>query len=192
MLNRKKANNDPTPENEPIEETVDLEEETVDAAQAETLPEDAAEEPAEEVNPLEEELAKAKDGYLRLAAEYDNFRKRTQREKEALTAEVKASTVAQLLPVIDNIERALSFDDADEADIRKGIEMVRNQAVTIFDKLGIVPFCEVGDVFDPNLHNCIGMAAVEGFECGQITMVIQKGYQLGDKVIRPAMVQVAE
>ena len=134
----------------------------------------------------------AKENYLRLAAEYDNFRKRTQREKEAIADDVKANTVAQLLPVIDNIERALSFDEADDADIRKGIEMVRNQAVTIFDKLGIASFCEVGDVFDPNLHNCIGMAAVDGFESGQITMVIQKGYKLGEKVIRPAMVQVAE
>ena len=192
MLNRKKANNEPIPENEPIEETVEAEE-TAEAVQPDAEAAETVDEAVEEeVNPLEEELAKAKDSYLRLAAEYDNFRKRTQREKEALASEVKASTVAQLLPVIDNIERALSFDDADESDIRKGIEMVRNQAVTIFDKLGIVPFCEVGDVFDPNLHNCIGMAAVDGFESGQITMVIQKGYQLGDKVIRPAMVQVAE
>ena len=189
MLNRKKANPEPAAEPETIEETVEEA-----AAQPEEVFEDVIEDTAEveEVNPLAEELEKSKENYLRLAAEYDNFRKRTQREKEAIADDVKANTVAQLLPVIDNIERALSFDEADEADIRKGIEMVKNQAVTIFDKLGITAFCEVGDVFDPNLHNCIGMAAVDGFESGQITMVIQKGYKLGEKVVRPAMVQVAE
>lgn len=168
------AENEQTPEPETAEETP------------------VKDERDDKIEALALEIKGEKDKYLRLAAEYDNFRKRTQREKEAIADDVKANTVAQLLPVIDNIERALSFDDADEADIRKGIEMVKNQAVTIFDKLGITAFCEVGDVFDPNLHNCIGMAAVDGFESGQITMVIQKGYKLGEKVVRPAMVQVAE
>ncbi len=191
MLNKKKANNEPVQENPTVEEAAEEIIEEVIIEEETEVAEEAAE-PVEEVNPLAAELEQAKESYLRLAAEYDNFRKRTQREKESLTAEVKASTVAQLLPVIDNLDRALSFEEASEADIRKGVEMVMTQAVTIFEKLGIAAYCEPGDTFDPNLHNCIGMASVEGFESGQVTMVIQKGYKIGEKIVRPAMVQVAE
>ena len=198
MFNKKKAAEQAAAEAEAtpiteeiIDEAEELAEELEDIAEeAEEIIEEEAEPTAEEL--LTAELEKAKDNYLRLAAEYDNFRKRTQREKEAISADVKANTVEQLLPIIDNIELALSYNGADENDIRKGVEIVRQQAFNIFEKLGITAFCEAGDQFDPNLHNCIGMASVEGFESGQITLVIQRGYALGDKIVRPAMVQVAE
>jgi len=197
MFNRKKdPKNEPAAAPETTAETAELNEDIIDDTE-EDIEDTAAEEieeaeEVEEVDPLAEELAQAKENYLRLAAEYENFRKRTQREKEAISADVKANTVEKLLPILDNIDLALTFDGADENDIRKGVEMIKQQALNIFDGLGIVPFCEPGDTFDPNVHNCIGMVASEEFESGQITLVIQKGYKLGEKVVRPAMVQIAE
>ncbi len=202
MFNRKKDQ-----QNEPVNPEV-VEETTETAAQPETLDDELeeldaeleeleaeleeAEVPEEIIDPLVAELAQAKENYLRLAAEYENYRKRTAREKEALSADVKASTVSKLLPILDNIDLALTFDGADENTMRRGVEMIKQQALTIFEALGITPFCEPGDVFDPNLHNAIGMVASEEYESGQITLVIQKGYALGDRIIRPAMVQIAE
>ena len=193
MLNKKK-NSEAAAENEAAVNEEAAKQEAAEAAaqEAEQAEAPAEDIPHEEVNPLAEELEKAKDNYLRLAAEYENYRKRTQREKEAITADVKANTAGQLLPILDNLERALSFDEASSEDIRKGVEMVMQQALGIFEKLGITAFCEPGDTFDPNIHNCIGMTSVEGFESGQITLVVQKGYMLDKKLIRPAMVQVAE
>ena len=153
---------------------------------------DAQAEPVAEENLLEAELAKQKESYLRLAAEYDNFRKRTQREKDALSAEIKCGTIAALLPVIDNIERALAAENASAEDIRKGVEMVLTQTTQIFENLGASSFGEAGDAFDPNIHHCIGMVADENYESGEVVLVVQKGYKAGDRVIRPAMVQVAE
>ncbi len=196
MFNRKKdqAPEQPTPDIETAEEILEEEaaavEEEIEEETGDII--DEAEEAEEEIDPLVAELAQAKENYLRLAAEYENFRKRTQREKEAMTADVKASTVEKLLPILDNIDLALTFDGADENTIRRGVEMIKQQAVTIFESLGITAFCEPGDTFDPNIHNGIGMVASEEFESGQITLVIQKGYRIGDKVIRPAMVQIAE
>lgn len=197
MFNRKKDQANEPVNPEVVEETVDTAEEIIEeeitAEDAEVIEtEDTAEEAEEVVDPLVQELAQAKENYLRLAAEYENYRKRTQREKEAISSDVKASTVSKLLPILDNIDLALTFDGADENTIRRGIEMIKQQALTIFEALGITPFCEPGDVFDPNIHNCIGMVPSEEFESGQITLVIQKGYALGDKVVRPAMVQIAE
>ena len=146
---------------------------------------------AEEVDPLEDELAHQKDMYLRLAAEYDNFRKRTQREKSAMGTDIRSDCIAELLPVLDNLERALSAQDADADTLRKGVEMVLTQASQIFEKLGVTAYGEVGDTFDPQVHNCVSTAESDEYDEGIITMVIQKGYMLGDKVIRAAMVQVA-
>jgi Molecular chaperone GrpE (heat shock protein) len=131
------------------------------------------------------------DARLRLAAEYDNFRKRSQREKDAIYADSTASAVAALLPVIDNIERALAAENASAEDLRKGVEMIGTQAAQAFEKLGVTPFGAVGETFDPNLHHCVSAVDTEEVKSGEIAMVLQKGYKLGDKVIRPAMVQVA-
>ncbi len=144
-----------------------------------------------ELETVKSELAKITDLRLRLAAEYDNFRKRSQREKDALYADVTASSIAALLPIIDNVERALAVENASAEDMRKGVEMINNQAVQALEKLGVSAFGAVGEEFDPNLHNCVGTADVEGVESGAIALVLQRGYKMGDKVIRPAMVQTA-
>jgi molecular chaperone GrpE len=144
-----------------------------------------------EVEKVKAELAKITDLRLRLAAEYDNFRKRSQREKDALYADVTASSVAALLPIIDNVERALAAENASADDMRKGVEMINTQAVQALDKLGVAAFGEIGDAFDPNIHHCVGTIDADGVESGAIAVVLQKGYKMGDKVIRPAMVQTA-
>lgn len=195
MFNKKKdVNGEPNTAPETVETELETEETAEAAAEDECCePNEPDNEPeADKADPLAQELAQAKENYLRLAAEYENYRKRTQREKEALSAEVKSATVAKLLPILDNIDLALTFDGADENTILKGVELIKQQAVSIFGGLGITPFCEVGDSFDPNLHNCIGMVPSEELESGQVTLVVQKGYKLGDRIIRPAMVQIAE
>ena len=144
-----------------------------------------------EAEKLKGDLEQLNDVKLRLAAEYDNFRKRSQREKDAIYSDATASTVTALLPVIDNVERALSAENASAEDMRKGVEMINTQAQQVFEKLNVTAFGAVGETFDPNIHHCVGTVDAEGVESGAIALVLQKGYKLGDKVIRPAMVQVA-
>ena len=143
-----------------------------------------------EVNPWEEKYNAEHDSYLRLAADYDNFRKRTMKEKEASYGNGKADAVEKLLPVYDNLERALNQPTEDAA-YKKGVEMTFNQLVSIFNALGVEVFGNVGDEFDPNLHNAV--MHTEDPELGEntIAMVFQKGFKIGEKVVRFAMVQVA-
>ena len=151
-------------------------------------------EPAEN-NELEAALAQAAqehDNYLRLAAEYDNFRKRTVREKEAIAGDVRAECISALLPVMDNLERALAADMTSAEALHKGIEMVLSQSSAIFAQMGVEAFGEVGEAFDPNLHQGVGVVSTGEYESGQITLVLQRGYSLNGKVIRPAMVQTEE
>ena len=155
-----------------------------------------AEETVEEVTPevpeinWEEKYNALNDSHLRLAAEYDNFRKRTVKEKEASYGNGKADAVAKMLPVYDNLERALNQETADSA-FKKGVEMTMNELVKIFTNLGVEIFGNVGDEFDPNLHNAV--MHTENDELGEntISQVFQKGFKIGEKVIRFAMVQVA-
>ena len=151
--------------------------------------EEVTEETAQ-VNPFEEKYNAEHDAYLRLAAEFDNFRKRTTKEKEASYGNGKADTVAKLLPVYDNLERALNQETADAA-YKKGVEMTMTELVKIFTGLGVEIFGNAGDSFDPALHNAV--MHIENEELGENTIaaVFQKGFKLGDKVIRFAMVQVA-
>lgn len=139
---------------------------------------------------LKAELDAERDKYLRLAAEYDNYRKRSQKEREALFQDVKAETVSQLLPVYDNLERALAQKCEDEA-FYKGVEMTMNQLCEIFTKLGISEIPSLGEKFDPEFHNAV--MHVEDEEAGESIIVeeFQKGFKLGDKVIRFSMVKVA-
>ena len=152
----------------------------------------AAEETSEapEVNPFEEKYNAEHDAYLRLAADYDNFRKRTVKEKEASYGNGKADAVAKMLPVYDNLERALNQETADAA-YKKGVEMTMNELVKIFTGLGVEIFGNVGDGFDPNLHNAVMHIDDENLGENTISMVFQKGFKIGDKVVRFAMVQVA-
>ena len=160
----------------PVEETV------------ETPVEETVEAPA--VDPWEEKYNAEHDAYLRLAADYDNFRKRTVKEKEASYGHGKADAVEKLLPVYDNLERAMNQPTQDEA-YKKGVEMTFNQLVSIFTALGVEIFGNVGDAFDPNIHNAVMHTEEEGVEENTITQVFQKGFKLGDKIVRFAMVQVA-
>lgn len=145
-----------------------------------------------ELDDLNAELTDVKDKLLRTAAEYDNFRKRTVREKQALATDVKAMTVEELLPILDNLERALTVNSGTSAeDIVKGVEMVYSQTLAVFEKLGVETVGKIGDVFDPNIHHAVSHIENEDMEENTISQVFQKGYIIGDKVIRAAMVQVA-
>ncbi len=145
---------------------------------------------AERLREAEQKLAAEHDSYLRLAAEYDNFRKRSQREKDGIYADARAATVEKFLPVYDNLERALSQQTADEA-FKKGVEMTMNQLVSVFEALGVKPFGEAGETFDPALHNAVMHCEDETLGENVIAEVFQKGFLLGGKVVRFAMVKVA-
>ena len=166
---KKKQNPEATPEEEkPVEET-----------------------PVEQpVNPFEEKYNEEHDSYLRLAADYDNFRKRTIKEKEQSYGNGKADAIEKLLPVYDNLERALNQPTEDAA-FKKGVEMTMTQLVGILNGMGVEIYGENGDVFDPNLHNAVMHTEQEDTPENTITQVFQKGFKLGDKIIRFAMVQVA-
>ena len=172
-------------ENEELNETP-VEEVIEETAQPET---EAVEETVE-VNPWEEKYNAEHDAHLRLAAEYDNFRKRTIKEKDAAYGNGKAGAVEKLLPVYDNLERAVNQPCTDEA-YKKGVEMTMTELVNIFTGLGVEIFGNVGDEFDPNIHNAV--MHVDNEELGEntISMVFQKGFKIGEKVVRFAMVQVA-
>lgn len=140
---------------------------------------------------LQKQLDEKNDQLLRIAAEYDNFRKRSQREKEALYAECKASVINALLPVADNFDRIFANPDGTLEDYKKGVEMTFKQFSDVFKNLGIEAFGEVGEVFDPNFHNAVMHTEDDSVGENTITNVLVKGYKLGDKIIRPAMVAVA-
>ena len=171
MANKEKEMNET-----PVEETVEeVAEETVETV---------------EVNPWEEKYNAERDAHLRVAAEYDNFRKRTIKEKEASYGNGKADAVAKMLPVYDNLERALNQETSDAA-YKKGVEMTMNELVKIFTALGVEIFGNVGEEFDPNLHNAVMHIDDENLGENVIAQVFQKGFKIGDKVVRFAMVQVA-
>ena len=164
-----------------------LEEVTPEVSETEEAAPEAPETPA--VN-WEEKYNAEHDSYLRLAADYDNFRKRTVKEKEASYGNGKADAVAKLLPVYDNLERALNQPTEDAA-YKKGVELTMTELVKIFTGLGVEIFGEAGESFDPNLHNAV--MHIENEELGEnvISQVFQKGFKIGEKVVRFAMVQVA-
>jgi len=149
-----------------------------------------AQEAAPETDPWEEKYNQEHDSYLRLAADYDNFRKRSQKEKDAAYGNGKADAVEKLLPVYDNLERALNQPTEDEA-YKKGIEMTMTQLVSIFAGLGVEIFGNVGDTFDPNIHNAVMHTEDPETPENTVTQVFQKGFRLGEKIVRFAMVQVA-
>lgn len=168
--------------------------------EAEEILEEKEEEAAEEVKEEasddktaehEKELAAAKEAHIRTLAEYDNYRKRSTREKEAAYGDSKAACLSELLPVLDNFDRALATGDSDIESFKKGMEMIYTNLTDILTKLGVEAFGEKGEAFDPNIHN--GVMHVENEELGEnvISEVFSKGYRIGDRILRPAMVQVA-
>ena len=143
-----------------------------------------------EVDPWEEKYNEEREAHLRLAADYDNFRKRTIKEKEASYGNGKADAIAKLLPVYDNLERALNQPTEDEA-YKKGVELTMTELKKIFEGMGVEVYGEIGEGFDPELHNAVMHNEDENLGENVISMVFQKGFKLGDKVVRFAMVQVA-
>ena len=167
-------------------------EEQLETPAEEILEETAEEVAAEEtpVNEWEDKYNAEHDAYLRLAADYDNFRKRTLKEKEQSYTNGKADAVEKLLPIYDNLERALNQPTQDEA-YKKGVEMTMTQLVGIFTGLGVEIYGNVGDLFDPNIHNAVMHTEDDSVEENTITQVFQKGIRMGEKIVRFAMVQVA-
>lgn len=156
----------------------------------ETTAEPQQEPQAEAAPQVDEKLAQAEEKYLRLAAEYDNYRKRTAKEKESAWTSAKAQTVAAFLPVYDNLERALKQQTADEA-YAKGVEMTMKGLQDALQGLGVELIPALGEVFDPNRHNAVMHVEDEAAGENTVVEVFQQGFTCGDKVIRFAMVKVA-
>lgn len=144
-----------------------------------------------EIEKLKAELESKNDLLLRTAAEFDNFKKRTERERLTIAEFAKANVIKELLPILDNIDRAALMEDKTSADYIKGIELIVKQFETLGGKLGIVEIAKVGDNFDPNCHEAVMHIEDENLGENVIADVLQKGYKIGDTVIRPAMVKVA-
>ena len=174
------------------EEKKTTEEELEPVSNAEEVPQEetAQEVKKDETNPWEEKYNAERDAHLRIAAEYDNFRKRTVKEKDAAYGNGKADAVAKILPVYDNLERALNQPTEDAA-YKKGVEMTMTELVKILNGLGVEIFGAVGETFDPNLHNAVMHTEDESLGENVLAQVFQKGFKIGDKVVRFAMVQVA-
>ena len=177
MAEEKKMNEEELAEETPIPEE-------------EVVSEEPTEEAAPEANPWEEKYNAEHDAHLRIAAEYDNFRKRAVKEKDAAYGNGKADAVAKILPIYDNLERALKQPTEDAA-FKKGVEMTMTELTKILTGLGVEIFGEPGDAFDPNLHNAVMHAEDESLGENTIAQVFQKGFKIGEKVVRFAMVQVA-
>lgn len=140
---------------------------------------------------LEEKLSEENDKHLRMMAEYENFRKRAAKEKEGIYTDALCDTAAQLLPIIDNLERALEAEADKESSMYKGVEMVMKQCTEVFTKLGISEIEALGKTFDPNLHNAVMHDEDPEKGENEITAVFQKGYIRGDKVLRYSVVKVS-
>ena len=200
---KKEEKKQTAPSADEIKEEVKTEEPEIEAKEADGKKPEA--EKAEEKNPeekkskekkeekkpdLKAEMDTLNDKYLRICAEYDNFRKRSQKEKDSLYGDVKAETLKKFLPVYDNLERALKQETADDA-FKKGVEMTMTQLTGVFEKLGVTAFGEAGESFDPAEHNAVMHCEDENAGENTIVEVFQKGFRVGDKIIRFAMVKVA-
>ena len=144
----------------------------------------------DEIAALEEKLAAEHDLLLRTAAEFDNYKKRTERERISTAEYSKASVIKTLLPIIDNIDRAAAVESGSSEYI-KGIELIIKQFTSLSENLGLIPLAQVGDKFDPNLHEAVMHCEDEAFGENEIAQVLQQGYKVGDTVVRVAMVKVA-
>lgn len=142
-----------------------------------------------EIERLNGEIKEKDDKYLRMAAEYDNFRRRSREEKDGIYENALADTVGELLPIIDNLERASGFDDGEK--VKEGLVMIAKATSEVLTKLGVEEFGKAGETFDPNLHNAVLHVEDDSFGEGEIVEVFQKGYKKGKHIIRFAMVKTA-
>ena len=180
------------PETEEVEKAEQTSAETAPETEEPAPQAESAPEPSE-AEKLKEELKAEKEKYIRLYAEYDNYRKRTANEKTQTYNNATADAVKELLPLADSMTQALAQFEGKEVpeEFRKGIELIAQQLGKCFEKLKIEPFGEVGDTFDPELHNAVSMTEDDSLPENSLSAVYQKGYKLGDKIIRHAMVVVA-
>lgn len=168
--------------NEEKKENSEISTETTEETKEPTLDELKA-----KVAELEKLLQEKEDQHLRMAAEYENFRRRTREEREATYTDAVADTVAELLPIVDNLERASNFDDGEK--VKEGLVMIAKSVESVFGKLNVEVVGKVGETFDPNLHNAVLHDEDETKGEGEIVDVFQKGYKKGTKIIRFAMVK---
>lgn len=171
------------------EEQCDLASEAKEEKKKKSSKKDAERKLIEEINKLNDEIKEKDDKYLRMAAEYDNFRRRSREEKDATYDVAMSDTVSEFLAIIDNLERAAYYDDAQK--VKEGLVMIAKSVESVFSKLGIEEVGKVGDKFDPNLHNAVMHVEDESFGENEIVEVFQKGYKKGGRIIRFAMVKTA-
>jgi len=176
-------------QNEPLEENADAKDNNIEVSYSEEQIDENEEIENEKFKKLESDLKSEKDKYLRLFAEYDNYRKRTSKEKMESYGDATAKTISEILPIIDNFERAIEVPCSDE-NYQKGIEMIFSQLMDIIKKIGVQEIESLNKPFDPSLHNAIKQVENEELESNIVCEVFQKGYKLGDRVIRHAMVSV--
>lgn len=174
-----------TAEEQPVEDVTDTEAEPADV----TVEDVPAEE--DKTAELEAQLQEKNDRILRLQADFENFRRRTAKEKEELAAVITQNLLTDLLPLLDNFERAMAVEQSDVEAFQKGVEMIFTQLREVMEKHGLENIEAEGAAFDPNVHQAVMRVENPDVEDGTITQVLQKGYQAKGRVIRPAMVQVA-
>lgn len=162
-----------------------------DEVTEEKVTEEKTAEASEEQSPVEKELADTKEQLLRVTAEYANFRKRSEKEKNESFVFATAKAVGEILSVVDNLERALSSEQEDYEGLKKGVSMTYDGLMVSLEKLGVTACGESGEQFDPNFHNAVMHIDDESLGENVIVDVFQKGYKINDKVIRPAMVKTA-
>ncbi len=184
MADKKKKNEEQEKSEEEVIE--DVEQKTEEDSSKEAKEEEKKETKSDE----QDELAKAKDQFIRLVADFDNYKKRTEAEKTALRGIVVADTVQMMLPILDNLERAVDSAKDENSSLKDGVVMVLNQAKTSFENFGIKSFGERGEKFDPNIHNAVMTCQDDELEPETIATVLQKGYKINDRIIRHALVQV--
>lgn len=186
MAKTKKEKTEPQQE----EQTQSAEVNAEEAEKAETAEEAVlTDEKDAKIEQLEEQLKAEKEKLLRTAAEYANFRTRTDREKAAIYGGAVSDTITELLPIADSVDRAIDASKDAPEEFKKGLELISNQLKKSFEKLNITSFGEVGEEFNPEIHNAISSTDSEELESDTIAMVYQKGYRVGDKIIRHCMVQ---
>ena len=167
-------------------------EETPQEPVEETPKEKTPEEPKQkDANPWEEKYNSEHEARLRLAAEYDNFRKRSQKERQDIYTASRADVIKELLPILDNFDRAVVNSEANFEDYKKGIDLIFSQFKQLLEKNGVESYGEEGDTFDPNIHNAVMSVEDESLGENVIAQVFTKGYKLGDRIIREAVVKVA-
>ncbi len=187
-MNKKEKDTEKKQKQDPKAKASQSEKENPDVKEPADKKEDAKK---EKNDPLQQELEETKDRLLRLTAEYSNYKRRSDKEKQDAYVYAKADTLKALLPVIDNLERALANETEDYGALKKGVEMTFESLTSILQALDVEVFGEPGDIFDPNLHNAVMHVEDEKYKNGEIVDVFQKGYKIGNKIVRPAMVKSA-